>query len=65
MPANPNNEGYWVRSGTILPPFALGKVAGTAKFGYWARNGAMMFPAAIQSAAAAPAGAAQPLVMII
>lgn len=48
MAANPNNFNYWLRNGSVLPPYTLGNVAGTARFDYFERNGTIMFPAAIQ-----------------
>ena len=42
---------YWLRGGTVLPPYERGNVKGTANMNYWSRGGSVMFPAAIQSAA--------------
>ena len=46
---NPNTLNYWLRNGTVLPPYALGKVSGTADMDYWDRDGTVLFPAAIQA----------------
>ena len=49
MTANPNTLNYWLRDGTVLPPYMLGSVSGTADLDYWVRDGTILFPAATQN----------------
>lgn len=48
MSANPNNFNYWLRGGTVLPPYVRASAQNTNNAQYFDRAGTVVFSAMIQ-----------------
>jgi len=48
MAADPNKLNYWIRGGTVLPPYVRATAQNTNNAQYFDRGGTVMFPAIIQ-----------------